>query len=82
MDDRAAAIEKFILTELTGGMDVGALDRDEDLLAADLIDSLGITELVGFLERSYGITVEDEDLVPENFSSVNSIVALASRKAG
>ncbi len=82
MSDHAQAIEEFIVNEITAGLETGSLARDEDLLAADLIDSLGITELVGFLESKFGITVADEDLTPENFRSVDSIVAFVARKGG
>jgi acyl carrier protein len=82
MSDQAQAIEEFIVTEITGGFEAGSLAHDEDLLAADLIDSLGITELVGFLENKFGITVADEDLTPDNFRSVDSIVAFVARKGG
>lgn len=77
-----ATIETFITTELTGQVEPGKLAHDEDLLGAELIDSLGITELVGFLERQFGIAVADEDLVPDNFRSVDSIAAFVSRKGG
>ncbi len=65
-----------------GEIEPGTLAHDEDLLAADLIDSLGITELVGFLEGEFGIKVDDEDLTPENFRSVDAIVAFVARKGG
>lgn len=82
MSDHAQAIEEFIVNEITGELETGSLPHDEDLLAADLIDSLGITELVGFLESKFGITVADEDLTPDNFRSVDSIVAFVARKGG
>jgi acyl carrier protein len=82
MDEHAKAIEEFIVNEITDGLELGALPHDEDLLAADLIDSLGITELIGFLESRFGIAVGDEDLAPENFRSVDSIVAFVARKGG
>jgi acyl carrier protein len=82
MSDRATAIEQFVVTKITGEAGVRSLPHDQDLLAADLIDSLGITELVGFLEAEYGIQVGDEDLTPENFSSVDSIAAFVDRKEG
>jgi acyl carrier protein len=82
MSDHAAAIEEFIVTEITGDRGVGSLPHDQDLLAADLIDSLGITELVTFLEAKYGIEVGDEDLTPENFQSVENMAALVTRKGG
>ncbi len=82
MSDNAKTIEEFIVNEITGELEAGSLPHDEDLLAADLIDSLGITELVGFLESKFGITVGDEDLTPENFRSVDSIAAFVARKGG
>lgn len=82
MSDHPAEIEQFIVTNLTGDLDGGALPHDQDLLAAELIDSLGITELVGFIEAEFGVNVEDEDLTPENFRTVNGIAAFVSRKGG
>jgi acyl carrier protein len=82
MSDNAKTIEEFIVNEVTSGLELGAVPHDEDLLAADLIDSLGITELVGFLESKFGVTVADEDLTPENFRSIDSIVAFVARKGG
>ena len=82
MSDNAKTIEEFIVNEITGDVEPGSLPHDEDLLAADLIDSLGITELVGFLEKQFGITVGDEDLTPDNFRSVDGIVAFVARKGG
>ena len=78
----AADVEKFIVEEIALGTGVESIGHDEDLLAQELIDSLGITELVGFLESSYGIEVGDDDLLPENFRSVNSVVAFVASKKG
>ena len=82
MSDHAPEIERFIVSQITGELEVGTLPHDQDLLAADLIDSLAITELVTFLEANYGIQVLDEDLTPENFKSVDSITAFVTRKGG
>lgn len=82
MSDYHRAIEKFVVTEITGELELGKVPHDEDLLAADLIDSLGITELVSFLEASYGIKVADEDLTPDNFRSIDAIAAFVARKGG
>lgn len=46
---------------------------DDDLLSAGIIDSLGILQLVAFIEQQFGITVQDEDVVFENFSSVRAM---------
>lgn len=82
MTGQAEAIEQFIVSEITGEIAAGALPHDEDLLAAELIDSLGITELVAFLEGRFAIKVDDEDLTPDNFRSVDAIAAFVVRKGG
>ncbi len=76
----AEQIEKFLVEELAADERGGGLDHGEDLLAAELIDSLGIQELVAFLESTYGIKVVDDDLVAENFRSVDAIVAFVEAK--
>ncbi|HEY8369392.1 MAG TPA: acyl carrier protein [Thermodesulfobacteriota bacterium] len=53
---------------------------DESFLASGLIDSTGVLELVSFLERQYGITVEDEELIPDNLDSIERLVRFVERK--
>lgn len=78
----AAEVERFIVEEIAVGRGIDSVAHDEDLLASDILDSLGIMELVAFLEEKEGIRVADDDLTPENFQTVDSIVAFAERKKG
>ena len=49
---------------------------DEDSIAREgIVDSTGVLQLVSFLEETYNITVEDEELTPENLDSIGSITA-------
>ena len=73
-------IEKFLLTEIAGDLGKQSLDPDEDLLEQRIIDSMGILKLVVFLEKTAGIKVMDEDVIPENFQSLNRIVKLVEQK--
>jgi acyl carrier protein len=73
-------LEKFLLTEIAADLGKQTLDPDEDLLEQGIIDSLGILKLVSFLEESHGIQVMDEDIVPENFQSLNSMVNFVQQK--
>jgi acyl carrier protein len=43
------------------------------LLDSGVVDSLGILEIVNFLEQEFGIRVNDDELVPENFNSIASL---------
>ncbi len=53
---------------------------EESLIERGLIDSTGVLELAAFLEERYGLTVFDEDMVPENLDSVSRIAAFVARK--
>ncbi len=54
---------------------------DESFLASGIIDSLGVVQLVSFVESRYGLKVPDTDLVPENFDSVSKLVAYVDRRS-
>lgn len=56
------------------------LKDDDSFLEQGIIDSTGMLELVVFLEESFGVKVEDEELVPENLDSVNSLADFITRK--
>ena len=49
------------------------LDNDDSFLEKGIIDSTGILELIVFLEETFNIEVEDEEVIPENLDSVNKI---------
>jgi acyl carrier protein len=76
----ASEVEGFISEKVA--LEGEQITRDEDLLATDILDSMMIVELVSFLEAKFGIQVQDDDLLPENFKTVNEIVAFVERKGG
>lgn len=55
---------------------------DDSLLAKGVIDSLGVMEIVGFLEEQYGFTVEQDDVTEQNFGSVAAIARYVAAKRG
>ncbi|MFZ5980949.1 MAG: acyl carrier protein [Candidatus Zixiibacteriota bacterium] len=57
-----------------------SLNKDESLLDSGLVDSTGILEVVSFLEQTYAITVEDEEMVPDNLDSITKISNFIKRK--
>ena len=50
------------------------------LLENGIVDSLGILELVAFIEQEFGVTITDEELLPENFQTVRCLVSFVKRK--
>lgn len=60
---------------------VGRITEDTLLIEQGLLNSLLLVTLVAFLERTYRITVPDEEIVPDNFANLPAIRALVQRLA-
>jgi acyl carrier protein len=56
------------------------LSDDSSLLEQGIIDSTGVLELVTFIEATFGIAVDDAEMVPQNLDSLQSISAFVDRK--
>ena len=72
-------IRQFIVEDFLFGDDNGLKD-DTSFLDEGIIDSTGILELVSFLEEEFSISLEDEELIPENLDSIMNVVAYLERK--
>jgi len=57
-----------------------AIGDSDSLLERGIIDSLGVLKLVVFLEETYGIKIDEDDLMPENFDSLSAISSYVSSK--
>lgn len=79
MERIAQAIEGFIFEALLFGQPE-ELTRDMSLLERRIVDSTGILELVRFVEEEFAVHVEDRDLVPDNFDSINRLAAFVARR--
>ena len=75
-----AELEAFIVEEIALGRGLQSIAPDEDLLARGVIDSLGVTQLVAFLEDRYAIRVTDEELTPANFQSLARLEAFVAAR--
>ncbi len=73
---RGFIVEKFPLARRHDFRD------DTLLLEKGILDSLGILDIVTFIENEFQIMIEDEDLVPENFQSVSSLAEFLNSKLG
>ena len=80
MDSLEATLRRFILANFLFGQNGHALNDDDSLLEQGIIDSTGVLELVSFIERDYRLTIEDEELIPENLDSVANLAAFVRRK--
>lgn len=78
--DVKTRIREFIMENLAGAKGITSFTDEESLMESGVIDSLGIFRVVSFLEDELGIRVSDEEIGPENLSSVNSIEKLVLKK--
>jgi acyl carrier protein len=76
----AQGVRDFILQNFLFTEDQSAIADDDSFLAKGIVDSTGMLEIIHFLEDEYGITIEEQEMVPENLDSVNNIVAFVTRK--
>ncbi|MDQ3974583.1 MAG: acyl carrier protein [Actinomycetota bacterium] len=75
-----ARIRDFIVDELRWNGARNQLTGDYPLIDNDVLDSMGIFQVVTFVEDEYGIEVDDEDLVPDNFATLDAIARLVDGK--
>jgi acyl carrier protein len=71
-------VRGFLITHFLSGR-ADRLREDGSLLG-DIVDSAGVIELVMYLQDRFSITVEDDEVTPDNLDSVKSLVAFVARK--
>jgi acyl carrier protein len=54
-------------------------DDDDSFLQEGIVDSVGVLELVLFVEEKFGVAVDDQDITPDNFDSVNKLADYIQR---
>lgn len=73
-------LRQFITSEL--GRDLSGVADGESLLEAGVIDSMGVLELVSFIEKQYRISVSEDEMMPENFDTVDALAAFIAARRG
>ena len=77
--DSKTDVRQFILKKFPLARRHGIQDSDP-LLESGMLDSQGVLEVVTFIEQAFSINVADEDLVPENFQTIDRIAAFVQSK--
>ena len=78
--DLETAIERFIVDEIMLGDSQTRVDVNESLISSGVLDSLALLRLIAFLEEQMGVTVDDHEVIPENFETINEIKSFIERK--
>ena len=66
-------IEQFILGELIKDTRKTNLDANENLIDSGAVDSLGIMKLVAFLEKTFNVSISDDEILLDNFETIDAI---------
>jgi acyl carrier protein len=74
---RAFLTDNFIITS-----DTIEMAGNESLTRRGIVDSVGVLELILFLENNYGIDIPDHEVISSNMDTIDSIVSYVSRKLG
>lgn len=74
-------IRNFILKKFPLARKQNVQDSDA-LLEKGMLDSQGVLEVVLFIEQEFGVIVEDDDLVSENFQTIERIAGYVQSKIG
>ncbi len=74
-----STIRQFLVEDVFYDQDLKDLGPEDSLLAKGLLDSLSILKTVTFIEENFGVTIPDEDVLPDHFESVRAIAALVEK---
>lgn len=70
------AIRRFVLRSVN----IAELDDDDDLFESGLVNSLFAVQLMTFIEKTFAIEVDADDLDIRNFKSLNAATQFVVRK--
>jgi acyl carrier protein len=73
-------VKNFIQSELVKDKARSSLQDNDNLIEAGVIDSLGIMKLVTYLEETFSISISDDELIPDNFETIDAISAFLVSK--
>lgn len=82
MTPTETAIRQFLVEDVFYDRDLSSLSVDDSLLAKGLLDSMAILKTVTFCEEQFGITIPDQEVLPDHFESVRAIAKLVERVRG
>lgn len=75
-------LKDFIVELFLMGDESGCPGDSDSFMKEGIVDSTGVLELVAFVEDQYGISVEDNEMTPDNLDSIDNLVVFISGKLG
>lgn len=75
-------IRQYINEAILFSDDAVAYDDSDSLLAEGIVDSVGVMDLVLFVEQAFNVDVEDREITPDNFDSIDKMARFVRTKQG
>jgi acyl carrier protein len=76
LEELAAAMVDYIVTQHPSRFSADTLPRDQSLLELEVLDSAGVVEFIVFVESTWSIEISDDDITTERMGSLNRMAAL------
>jgi len=73
-------LRRFVVDNFLYGEEPSRFSDEDSFLEMGLIDSMGILSLVGFVQERFALDVEDAELIPENWDSIDRIARFIQTK--
>jgi acyl carrier protein len=73
------SIERYLLDSHCQNKRIDRIHPGESLFELGVLDSLALVQTISFLEGAFQVTIDDTDVVPDNFESISAVVALIAR---
>ena len=80
-EETVAALRGFVLENYLFSDDQSLLKNEDSFLASKIMDSMGVLELVSFLEEEFGVETEDQEMIPNNLDSIDKLVVFVESKS-
>ena len=77
--DPVNTVKEFIVENFLFGEE-GQIELETDFFEKGIIDSTGVIELVSYIEETFGVSIDDDELIPENLSSLKNIGEFLQQK--
>ena len=81
-EEVAERIETFVREHFKVSADDPGFDRTADLFERGYVDSVGFVEMLEFVREEFGVEVPEEDLMSDEFTSIDGMATVIARLSG
>lgn len=74
-----STLREYVINDLLYASDVGDIAPDDELLGSGMLDSLASAQLMVFIEETYSVKLDPDDLTFENFNTLSALSAMVAR---